>query len=59
MRMIARAFLKLAAVVAIAALAACGVRGPLEAPEGSVTSAPVAKGEPKPHDPFILDRLIR
>ncbi len=63
-----------AAVLAVAAagLSACGVKGPLEPPGGS---AAVASGEAKsaesadpgsnsaapkkPHEPFILDPLLR
>ena len=39
-------------------LAACGVRGPLEAPAGAVAQPAPAPGEPKPHDPFPLDPLL-
>lgn len=59
-------------VVALAAmpLAACGKRGPLDPPavakaEGEAKSAEAADaGEnsaapPKPHEPFILDGLLR
>ncbi|MBR2534488.1 MAG: hypothetical protein IKE66_00280 [Hyphomicrobium sp.] len=55
---------------AAAAVSACGVRGPLEAPaqakiEGEAKSAEAgAAGEnsaakPKPHEPFVLDGLLR
>jgi predicted small lipoprotein YifL len=46
-------------ILAVAlALAACGVRGPLEAPAGAVADQPAAPGEPKPHVPFPLDPLL-
>ena len=59
-----------ALAVAGAAVSACGVRGPLEAPaqakvEGEAKSAEsAAAGEnsaakPKPHEPFVLDGLLR
>jgi len=47
---------------AMLALAGCGVRGSVEAPPGATADAggpPAAPGEPKPHDSFVLDRLIR
>jgi predicted small lipoprotein YifL len=64
-----RGAIRLAAIVAVAGLlAGCGVKGGLERPpEEKVT--PTASSEsgqgkpagaaPKPHEPFILDRLIR
>jgi predicted small lipoprotein YifL len=56
-------------VAAVACLAAaCGVKGGLERPPGE-TATPTASANsgqgkpanaaPKPHEPFILDRLIR
>ncbi|MBK9078494.1 MAG: lipoprotein [Hyphomicrobium sp.] len=66
-----RPWLALAAVViAAGALAGCGVRGPLDPPaqakaEGEAKSAEAgAAGEnsaapPKPHEPFVLDGLLR
>jgi predicted small lipoprotein YifL len=61
-----------AAAIAMAALlsSACGVRGPLDPPnqakaEGDAKSAEAgASGEnsaakPKPHEPFVLDPLLR
>lgn len=55
---------------AAAAVSACGVRGPLDPPaqakaEGEAKSAEAgAAGEnsaakPKPHEPFVLDGLLR
>jgi predicted small lipoprotein YifL len=51
---------------ALAALAGgCGIKGPLESPEAkSTASAESGQGKPagataKPHEPFILDGLIR
>lgn len=56
------------AAVAALALAGCGVRGSLDAPEGAAAD-PTAKadsgmGKPegatgKPHKPFVLDGLLR
>lgn len=58
-------------VVAMAlALGACGVKGPLEPPaaakvDGEAKSADAAAtgdnsaAKPKPHEPFILDGLLR
>lgn len=51
-------------------LSACGVKGPLEPPmqakaEGEAKSADAADpgsnsaAPPKPHEPFILDKLLR
>lgn len=59
-----------ALALAAAAVSACGVRGPLEAPaaakvDGEAKSAESqAAGEnsaapPKPHEPFVLDGLLR
>jgi predicted small lipoprotein YifL len=60
-----------AAVIAVALLvSACGTRGPLQAPaeakaSGEAKSAEAgAAGEnsaakPKPHEPFVLDGLLR
>jgi predicted small lipoprotein YifL len=60
----------LALALVACGLTACGVRGPLEPPpeavaEGQTKSAEAgAAGEnsaakPKPHEPFILDPLLR
>ncbi|MEQ1715056.1 MAG: lipoprotein [Hyphomicrobium sp.] len=61
----------LALALAAGGLTACGVRGPLEPPpeaiaEGQPTKSAesAAAGEnsaakPKPHEPFILDKLLR
>jgi predicted small lipoprotein YifL len=44
----------------MAVSAGCGVRGPLESPPKSVSDAPPSKpGDPAPHQPSILDPLIR
>jgi predicted small lipoprotein YifL len=59
-----------ALLLAVAGLGACGVKGPLEPPvaaksEGEAKSADsAAAGEnsaaaPKPHEPFVLDGLLR
>lgn len=68
----ARISLVTAAAISFAALSlcACGVKGPLDPPtqakaEGDVKSAEAADpGEnsaapPKPHEPFVLDGLLR
>ena len=67
----ARPVLTVAAVaLATVVLTACGVRGPLDPPaqakaEGEAKSAEAgAAGEnsaakPKPHEPFVLDGLLR
>ena len=54
----------LVVLVGALALAGCGVNGPLEPPPGAV--APTDKTTPtpapnaaKPHDPFILDGILR
>lgn len=60
-----RSHLPLWLVIASTALAfavssGCGVRGPLESPPKSTAEAPPARpGEPTPHQPSILDPLIR
>ncbi len=47
-------------VLALLAGSGCGVRGSLDAPPKSVSSAPPSKpGEPPPHRPTVLDPLIR
>lgn len=68
---ITRQFLALLLVAGCAlALGACGIKGPLEPPAaasetGTAKSAEAgASGEntaakPKPHEPFILDGIIR
>lgn len=59
-----------AAALAVAVtLAACGVRGPLELPSEQKAAETTAKADsgqakpegaaPKPHQGFVLDRLIR
>ena len=55
------------AIVMAAALAGCGVRGPLEAPpeakvEGTAPASDPGQGsavKPKPHKEFLLDGLLR
>ena len=48
------------AALAMAVSAGCGVRGPLDAPPKNTVDAPAPQpGEPKPHQPSILDPLIR
>jgi predicted small lipoprotein YifL len=66
-----RPFMTFAAVIAVALLVgACGTRGPLDPPveakaEGQAKSAEAADAgsnsaaKPKPHEPFILDGLLR
>lgn len=66
-----RPLMTFAAVIAVALLVgACGTRGPLEAPaeakaEGQAKSPEAADAgsnsaaKPKPHEPFILDGLLR
>jgi predicted small lipoprotein YifL len=39
-------------------LAGCGVKGPLEKPEGAPKQAAPGPGGKKPHRSFILDGLI-
>ncbi len=59
-----------ALLAAMSALAGCGVKGPLEPPaqakvEGEAKSAETAaagensSAKPKPHEPFVLDGLLR
>ncbi len=59
-----------AALVAFAALSGCGVKGPLDPPAqakavgDAKSAASAAAGEnsaapPKPHEPFVLDSLLR
>jgi predicted small lipoprotein YifL len=68
----ARSGLTAAAVLSMAlALSACGVRGPLDPPGGKVAADGTTKSaeagaagensaaKPKPHEPFILDGLLR
>ncbi len=60
----------LAALLSAAVLTACGVKGPLEPPsqaqaQGQAKSAEAAAAgentaaKPKPHEPFVLDGLLR
>ena len=70
-RNIARPALTAAALLLSAmALGACGVKGPLEPPiaakeDGEAKSADAASAgenssaKPKPHEPFVLDGLLR
>ena len=61
-----------AVVVAAVGVTACGVRGPLEPPGGKVAADGTATksaesasagensaAKPKPHEPFVLDGLLR
>jgi predicted small lipoprotein YifL len=48
----------LVAVLLSCALAACGKKGTLEAPEAAETPK-TEKGQPAPHRPFVLDSLLR
>ncbi len=59
-----------AVLLALSGLAGCGVKGPLEPPtqakvEGEAKSAEAAaagensSAKPKPHEPFVLDGLLR
>jgi predicted small lipoprotein YifL len=45
--------------LALAVSAGCGVRGPLDSPPKSKEEVSSKPGEPKPHQPSILDPLIR
>ncbi|MCF6198142.1 MAG: lipoprotein [Hyphomicrobiaceae bacterium] len=39
-------------------LSGCGVKGPLERPEGSPKQATAGPDGKKPHKGFVLDRLL-
>ena len=65
-----RALQTLGAILIAASVSACGSRGPLQPPPGSVADGAAKSAEagaageytvakPKPHDPFILDPLLR
>lgn len=65
-----KSLLATGALVALTALAGCGVKGPLDPPaqakaEGEAKSAEAAAAgqnsaaPPKPHEPFVLDGLLR
>ncbi len=43
-----------------ASASACGVKGPLEPPPGATNeAAPPDQSNNRPHQPLILDRLLR